>query len=162
MHPRLRGLFESTPLFGGVRDDILKFILDRVVFRHFDTGDCIFEEGDEASSMFVIERGRVSVAKRWNDTVHRIKFLGPGDSFGEMALMDMHDRSATVTAVEDCETLELDRHVLMQLYEHDLEQFALIQMNIAREMCRRLRLADDQLFQARFGRQRPPDEAGQS
>jgi len=141
------------PVFGGVREDILKFLLDRVVIRHVEAGHVFFSEHDDATSMFVIERGRVVISKHWNDEDHRIKYLEQGDSFGEMALLDMHPRSASVTAVDDCEIIELSRNVLMQLYEHDLEQFALIQMNIGREMSRRLRLADDQLFRYRFGRQ---------
>jgi CRP/FNR family cyclic AMP-dependent transcriptional regulator len=51
----------------------------------------------------------------------------------------------------DCTAIELTAAHLMRLYEHDLEQFALIQMNLAREMSRRLRVTDDLLFRARMG-----------
>ncbi len=141
------------PVFGGIREDILKFLLDRVVIRHVEAGQGIFRENDDATAMFVLERGKVVVSKHWNGEEHRIKYLEQGDCFGEMALLDMHPRSASVTAVDDCELIELSRAVLLELCEHDLEQFTLIQMNIGREMSRRLRVADDQLFHARFGRQ---------
>jgi len=153
MHPRLKVLLQSMPIFGGVREDILAFLLDRVVIRHIPADQRFICEGDDADSMFVIERGKVEVNKRWGDEEHRIKYLGQGDCFGEMALLDMHPRSASVTAVLDCEIIELSQSVLLELYEHDLEQFTVIQMNIGREMSRRLRGADDQLFAAKFGRQ---------
>jgi CRP-like cAMP-binding protein len=53
--------------------------------------------------------------------------------------------------VEDCVAIELSSAHLMRLYEHDLEQFALIQMNLAREMSRRLRQTDEMLFRTRMG-----------
>ncbi len=153
MHPKLIALLQSMPIFGGIREDILKFLLDRVIIRHIEAGRCFLREGDDATSMFVLERGRVVISKHWNGDEHRIKYLEQGDCFGEMALLDMHPRSASVTAVDDCGIIELSRKVLMELYEHDLEQFTLIQMNIGREMSRRLRVADEQLFAARFGRE---------
>jgi len=152
MHPRLKALLQSMPIFGGIREDILEFLLDQVVIRYIPAGECFLHEGDDATSMFVIERGKVAVSKHWGEEDHVIKYLNQGDCFGEMALLDMHPRSASVLAVQDCELIELSQGILLKLYEHDLEQFTLIQMNIGREMSRRLRLADDQLFRAKFGR----------
>ena len=75
----------------------------------------------------------------------------PGDCFGEMALMDLFPRSASIRALADCTAIELTPDDLMRLYEHDLEQFTLVQMNIGREVCRRLRATDELLFRARMG-----------
>jgi CRP-like cAMP-binding protein len=77
-----------------------------------------------------------------------------------MALLDLFPRSASVRAVEDCRALALTPAHLLRLFEHDAEQFALIQMNIGREMSRRLREADEQLFRATVGQeQAAPDTA---
>jgi CRP/FNR family transcriptional regulator, cyclic AMP receptor protein len=65
-----------------------------------------------------------------------------------MALMDLMPRSASVKALEDCSAIELRSDQLMRLFEFDVEQFALIQMNMGREVCRRLRTTDAQLFAA--------------
>jgi CRP/FNR family cyclic AMP-dependent transcriptional regulator len=75
--------------------------------------------------------------------------LHAGDCFGEMALMDLMPRSATVRADEDCQALLLDSDDLYRLCKHDLEQFALIQMNMGREVSRRLRQVGDDLFRLR-------------
>jgi CRP/FNR family cyclic AMP-dependent transcriptional regulator len=56
-----------------------------------------------------------------------------------------------VQAIEPCAALELSTASLYHLYETDLEQFALVQTNIARELSRRLRVADEELFRARMG-----------
>jgi CRP/FNR family cyclic AMP-dependent transcriptional regulator len=67
-----------------------------------------------------------------------------------MALMDLQPRSASIRAMHDCSAIELSHDGLFGLYERDLEQFTMIQMNMGREVCRRLRLADEVLFRARM------------
>lgn len=101
-----------------------------------------------AEAMFVLERGRVSVVKRWEGHDYPLRVLGPGDCFGEMALIDLFPRSASVVALEDCSVIRLTSADLYRVYEADVEQFALIQMNMARELSRRLRSADERLFRA--------------
>jgi cAMP-binding proteins - catabolite gene activator and regulatory subunit of cAMP-dependent protein kinases len=99
--------------------------------------------------MFVLEQGRVVILKRWKEKEYLLRYFGKGDCFGEMALIDMGPRSASVLAVEDCQAIEISAESLYELYKKDLEQFTLIQMNIARELSRRLRAADERLFQAK-------------
>jgi CRP-like cAMP-binding protein len=65
--------------------------------------------------------------------------------------MDHYPRSASVRAVSDCTAICVSAANLYEIYERDVKQFALIQMNIGREVTRRLRKADDQLFCAKFG-----------
>jgi CRP-like cAMP-binding protein len=74
-----------------------------------------------------------------------------------MALLDLFPRSASVRAVDDCRAIEIGSAALYRLFEHDAEQFALIQMNIAREVCRRLRATDERLFQLQRGVALEPD-----
>jgi len=68
-----------------------------------------------------------------------------------MALMDLGHRSASVMAVKDCIAIELSTASFYRIYEKNLEQFALLQMNIGREVSRRLRDADERLFRAHMG-----------
>ena len=85
----------------------------------------------------------------------QLRVLEPGDCFGEMALLDLFPRSASVRAQDPSRALEITAADLLRLFEHDVEQFALVQMNIAREMCRRLRETDEMLFEAVMGGQAP-------
>jgi CRP-like cAMP-binding protein len=77
-----------------------------------------------------------------------------------MALLDLHPRSASVQAIEACTALALSTASLFRLYETDVAQFALVQMNIARELSRRLRAADERLFRTRVGALRLEPEPG--
>jgi CRP-like cAMP-binding protein len=66
-----------------------------------------------------------------------------------MALMDMHPRSASVLATTDAVAIKLDASALLDLYQQDLDQFTLFQMNLGREVSRRLREADERMFRWR-------------
>jgi CRP-like cAMP-binding protein len=65
--------------------------------------------------------------------------------------MDRLPRSASIRAVEDCTAIRLSAANLHQVYERDPKQFALIQMNMGREVSRRLRESDNRLFRATMG-----------
>jgi CRP-like cAMP-binding protein len=151
MQPTRIELLQRMPVFGAIRDDTLLFLLQHVKTVTLRSGDCFFREGDPANSMFVLEAGRVAVLKSWQGSELALNHLGVGDCFGEMALLGLFPRSAAVRAEEDCRAIEVTSADLLQLFERDAEQFALVQMNIAREVCRRLRVTDELLFRAWMG-----------
>lgn len=146
-------LLQSMPIFGAIREDALQFLLEQAREVVVRAGDYFFRENDLAGSMFVLEAGRAVVIKGWQGHDTELHRLGAGDCFGEMALMDLFPRSASVYAVEPCRAIELAATDLLRLFERDVEQFALIQMNIGREVCRRLRATDERLFRATMGEQ---------
>ncbi len=148
-------LLQQMPIFGAVREDALQLLLEPVPVVQVASGGYFFREQDPAQCMYVLESGRVAVVKQWRGREMPLRELGSGDCFGEMALLDLFPRSAAVRAMEDCVALELTPADLLRLFERDSEQFALIQMNIGREMCRRLRVTDEMLFEALMG-DRPP------
>jgi CRP/FNR family transcriptional regulator, cyclic AMP receptor protein len=139
-------LLKQMPVFGGIRNDALQFLLDRSPIVAVTQDEFFFREGDAAHSMFVLESGKVAILKFWNGEQRLLQRLDRGDCCGEMALMDMMSRSASVRALEDCTAIEIATASLFDLYEKDLEQFTLIQMNMGREVSRRLRIADERLF----------------
>lgn len=149
-------LMQQMPVFGALRDDTLGFFVQRAKPVVVPAGDYFFREGDPGDSMFVLEEGRVAVLKAWRGAMHVINELAAGDCFGEMALMDLGPRSASVRATATCHAMEIGATLLLQLFERDAEQFALIQMNLGREVARRLRHTDQLLFQGWAGEQ-PPD-----
>jgi CRP-like cAMP-binding protein len=139
-------LLQGTPIFGAIQAKTLELLLRGTVNVDVPAGVQFFREGDAAKEMFVLESGRVSVVKRREGVDRRLRELGTGDCFGEMALIDMSPRSASVIALEDCSAIRLTNADLYRVYQADLEQFALIQMNLARELSRRLRIANERLF----------------
>jgi CRP/FNR family transcriptional regulator, cyclic AMP receptor protein len=150
MEPSQIALLERMPIFGAIRQDVLEFLLQRAGHRRVSASDWFVHEGDPGDRMFVLESGEARVVKSWHGQEVLLHRLCPGDCFGEMALMDLHPRSASVQAILDCEAIELTPGQLLDLYEHDPSQFALIQMNLGREVCRRLRATDELLFHVRM------------
>ena len=144
-------LLQQMPLFGAIRDDALAALLEPSIETCVERGQYFFREGEPAQAMYVLECGRVSVLRLWQGHELVLGTLGVGQCFGEMALLDLAPRSASVRADVDCAAIELRPEHLLALFERDAEQFALIQMNLAREMSRRLRITDDLLFRARMG-----------
>jgi CRP-like cAMP-binding protein len=144
-------LLQRMPIFGGIRADILQFLLTLCPVVFVPANGFFFHEHDEADSMCVIQAGKVAVVKSWGEQEHVLSILKAGDCFGEMAVMDHGQRSASVRAVEDCTAICISAANLHRLYALDLKQFTLIQMNMGREVCRRLREAGDQLFRAKLG-----------
>ena len=65
--------------------------------RHFAAGETVVKEGAEGAAFFLIQSGTASVSVRGNERAS----LGPGDHFGEIALIDEGVRSATITATTD-------------------------------------------------------------
>ena len=140
-------LLQSMPIFGGISDSTLQFLLQNSQRQHLAAGDYFFHEGDRAALMFVLEAGEVSVLKLHDGHQHQLQRLNAGDCFGEMALIDLYPRSCSVRAECDCTAIEIGHAALFRLHTHDLEQFTIIQMNIAREISRRLRAAGELLFE---------------
>ena len=146
MDERRIALLQKMPIFGGVAESILGLFLQRASEVEVVRGAYFFREGAPGGSTFVIEDGSVSILKEWNGCDYLLRELGQGDCFGEMALIDFGPRSASVLANEDSTAIELSAASLREIRKADLAQFTLIHMNMARELSRRLRLADARLF----------------
>jgi CRP/FNR family transcriptional regulator, cyclic AMP receptor protein len=150
MNPPRLVLLQKMPIFGGIREDILQFILDASPSVAAPKGKFFFREQDAASSMFVLEQGKVAILKSWKGHEYLLHELNAGDCFGEMSLIDLMPRSASVLATEDSVAIEIASATLYQVYTRDLEQLALIYMNMGREVSRRLRETDERMFQSRI------------
>ena len=142
---RLR-LLQGMPIFGGIEEQTLHFILDNSPFIEVRTGDTFFQEGAQANSMYVLVKGRVTISRTWKGVQYQLRTLESGDCFGEMALMDCSPRSATAEAVQDCQAIEITTSLFAGIFDQYPQQFTLIEMNMGREVCRRLRDSDKRLF----------------
>jgi len=137
----------NMPVFGGVPADALSFILARTKRVQVPRGKCYFREGQLGDTMYVLLQGYVEVCRWPNGHRDVLGRLGPGDCFGEMALLDLYPRSASVEAIEDSAALGITHGLLYDLYAHSPEPFTIVMMNLARELSRRLRAADEQRAQ---------------
>ena len=144
-------LLQRMPIFGEIGADILQFLLGLCPIVSVPTNEFFFRQHDQGNSMLVLELGKAAVLKSWRGQDTFLHTLKEGDCFGEMAVMDHCPRSASIRAVEDCIAIHISAANLYEVYAQDLKQFALIQMNMGREVCRRLREADNRLFSAKMG-----------
>lgn len=87
----------QIPLFSGVKPKELKKLGKRMTVRSFNEGDEITREGESGIGFFVIEEGNASVSVGGEI----VRTLGPGEHFGEIALIDSGPRSATIVASTD-------------------------------------------------------------
>ncbi len=100
----------NMPLFAAISWDDLSQLSSRLTRRRYREGEVIFHKGDFGSTLHMIKTGNVKIslpAEEEEGVV--LAYLGPGQFFGELALLDESPRSATVTAVEATETLALER-----------------------------------------------------
>ena len=90
---------------------------DRISRAHYEPGDYIIMEGDPGTTFFVIEDGEVEVLRGGNggESPDVLAILGPGDFFGEMALIDNRPRNASVRARTTVDVLVMGRNVFQQI-----------------------------------------------
>jgi CRP-like cAMP-binding protein len=141
--PDLKAFLVATPFFGGLSDPSLDLLISMLVERHFDAGATVVAEGEPGHSMFIVLSGELVVGKRGDSgRVIRMTGLAPGDFFGEMTLIEMQNRSATVVAERPTVLYELTARNLYTYYKIDIHAYVMVMQNINRELCRRLRRAD--------------------
>ncbi len=134
---------KNIGLFGALSDDVLQHLTSVLTVETPEAGQVLFREGDAATAMYVVINGEVEVLKRSRSGVDaRVAVLGPSDWFGEMSIVDIQPRSATVRALAPGRLVRVTPSDLDSLYRHDLRAYAIIILNLARELSRRLRVAD--------------------
>lgn len=138
---------KQCSLFGGVTEEAFACIRPFIEELRFEAGAEIVSEGEVNDRIYFIETGSVEVCKRGRSgTAGRelvLTTLGAGDTFGEMELIDIQRCAATVRAVTPTVTLTLSNHDLYKVSKQDMKTYALLVMNLAREISRRLRQMDD-------------------
>ncbi len=133
--------FRNVPIFGGVPDCELVRVCTYADWRRYEAGEVVVREGELAKAMFVVLEGRVAVRKGPEE--RQLCELSSGDCFGEMAIIDIQPRSATVVATESAVLMALGFDDLCRIQQSNLETFTLIVLNVAREISRRLRATNE-------------------
>jgi CRP/FNR family cyclic AMP-dependent transcriptional regulator len=105
--------------------------------RTYAPGAAICREGEEGEEMYIIQSGKVRVSKRFGGKTHVISVLEKGDFFGEMAIVNRIQRTATVTAIDGVELLVFDREGLQNMIARNTK----IALTIIDKLCRRLQTA---------------------
>jgi glutaminase len=135
-------------LFKGLKPDECRLLESIVQPLVFDKGDVIIREGADANLFFVLARGTVSVQIRVpgrGERRKRVASIGPGLSFGEMALLDGGKRSADIVADERVICYGLRVEQLHELTAEHPNIMITILSNLTREFSERLRHANEEI-----------------
>ena len=144
--PELKAFLVETPFFGGLSGSSLDLLIAMLVERRFEAGATVVAEGEPGRSMYIVHAGELVVSKLGESgCVIAITRLGPGDFFGEMTLIEVQNRSATLVAESPVALYELTARNLYTYYKADICAYAMVMQNINRELCRRLRRADERI-----------------
>jgi len=111
-------LLAEVELFEHLTDDDRAELAQFMEFRALSAGSVLFHAGQPGDAMYVVKGGAIELYIR--DTTGQkiaLTIAGPGELFGELALLDHGPRTATAHALDDSELLELDRDDLLRLFK---------------------------------------------
>jgi CRP/FNR family cyclic AMP-dependent transcriptional regulator len=130
----------KTEIFEGFESEEVELFVPHLEITKVAASHTIFQEGTIGDAWFVVLNGEVSVTKEMaSGPPHVLSHLYPGDSFGEMALMDGAPRMATLYTVEDSIFARLPRDVFMQLLREGRMPAIKLLWAMASVLCQRQR-----------------------
>jgi CRP-like cAMP-binding protein len=136
----------SIPIFGGLSTQFLDWIIEAGTVGDVAAGVQVIGEGEPAHSVLVLCEGELEICKRGDHGAEvRLAVLRPGDCLGEMSLIDIQPRSASARALTPAVLFRLSHADIARLYRAHPTVYMMLVMNIAREISRRLRVADQVL-----------------
>ncbi len=118
---------QRLPLFSGLPQDALLELSGIVKELSYKRNTVVISQGDETRSLYIVLHGRLKVLASDEDGNQTIfSFLGAGDFFGELSLLDDAPRSASVITVEDTKVLHLSHQHFNEFISKHLEVCSLI------------------------------------
>jgi CRP-like cAMP-binding protein len=142
--PALFDALASIPVLAGTTPEAQKLLAEEGVVHDFPAATWIVREGDEGHSFFIIVEGAVIVIKHADgpDAV-TLAALNTGNFFGEMSVVDPVRRAASVRTLSPVKAIEIKAATLHHLFKAMPDQYAIVILNLARDMARRLRHLDE-------------------
>jgi CRP-like cAMP-binding protein len=140
-------LLARVPVFSELPHGDLQRVAELSHPRRFAAGESVFREGDHSNTCYIVRSGHARAVREHGDGRSiALATFGPGDIFGELAMFDDEERSATVEAVDDVETLAIlgpdMRRLMLQRPE--------LAVALAAALSRRLRATNERLSSQSF------------
>ncbi|MCL2128146.1 MAG: cyclic nucleotide-binding domain-containing protein [Treponema sp.] len=136
---------QKYSMFGGLMTDQIDKIIPLMVHEEFYPGQDIIVEGTPNDKILFIVEGRVSIIKN-GKTIYD---LAEGNTFGEMEVLDVMPSAATIRAVNSVKTMSISNRSLRKIYRDDIKSFSTLLMNLARDLSRRLRVANEIMIEGK-------------
>lgn len=145
----MRDILGRLPLFSGLPAGPLAELASLAHARHLAPGEVLFHEGDSGDDVYVVISGRVRISKRVAlGTERTLALLDPGSMFGEAAIIDQEERSATAVALTDAELAVLDAEPLREWLIANAEHGVMVLGRLGAMMLERLRSTNEQVREA--------------
>ncbi len=133
-------------LFSGIKPDGLRRVASICSEESYRLGDIVFREGDEGDKLYMLLEGKIRISREVSGMGEEaLAVLGPGQAFGEMALIDDFPRSADARVHERCRLLVLSKDALEDLLFLDKDLAYEILWNFVRILSARLRETNDKM-----------------
>lgn len=140
-------LLKSVALFADLEGEELERFSHVAVPRSFPAGTRVFHEGDSSDACYIVKEGSFRVTREHSDgRAITLATLGPGEIFGELAMLDGDSRSASAEALTDGELLALPANDVRSLLARHPE----IALKLVAGLVRRLRAANVRLSRQSF------------
>ena len=133
-----RDALRACGLFGHADDATVAALAAALRIRRFRKGETVFHQGDPGDALFIMASGSVKVVLPSDEGAEPaiVAVLGPGEFFGELAILDGAAHSATIVAVEPTETLVLHRDAFLRLIDTEPELRRALLASLATEIRR--------------------------
>src|SRR5688500_19187087 len=115
-HEQAAELLAKTQIFSEIDEDSIRRLAERATLRTYPKGQLIFYQGDPAGSLFVMKEGLVKVFVTSEDGDEMLLVtLNPPETFGELALLDGSERSASAQALQATKVIEVSRTAFLEV-----------------------------------------------
>ncbi len=132
-------VLRNVPLFSGLEENELERLSRVAVRKRAGRGEQVVRSGESADALLILLTGRAKVTNFDEEGREIIlAWLGPGEFFGEMGLIDGSERSASVIAVENCELLTIGKQEFQRCMQENFQ----VAQKLMQILVRRLREAD--------------------
>jgi CRP-like cAMP-binding protein len=113
-----------------------------ITLSRYEAGEVIVQENDVGETAYVIDQGQVEVSKDLDGQTVHLAYLGAGETFGEMSMIDEKPRSATVTAVTETVVRELRRDDFFTSLQTEPQVALTLALQHGGQQCRVARLQE--------------------
>jgi len=135
-------ILKMNPLFADLGADELARLSHLCHTQHLASGEVLFQKGDPGDALFGVRRGQVRIETGASDGSRlTLNFMGAGDVFGEVAVLDGESRTADATAGEACELFVLGREEFLDFLEREPK----IAIKLIRLLCQRIRWQSERM-----------------
>jgi signal transduction histidine kinase len=151
---------ETSKLFGQLNEQELRLLQSGAVVKDFPAEHVVFNEGDPGDGVYVVEEGAVRISALVAADERRVLArVGPGDFFGEMAVLDLETRSASAVTEKPSRLVFISREKLLGLIEHSprlaaslVREFSLRMREFNRQYIREVLQAERLALVGKFAR----------